>query len=143
MFEENNNDVDKIYNFHLLLGHFNMLNEPNDLLAQDNLLSANTSLTEAKNTKGAIKTINLGKALIAYAKSLTLLESCEITDDEGALCFICVRYPELELDWIIMQKVLHLLKTNNIEYQEQKTLDLAITLYISAINNKITQLDEQ
>ena len=117
-----------------------MLDEPKEEEALNEMTTAEALLLEAKTKKGIDKIILLGKSLIAHAKALTLYDKCEINDDESLLCFVCVRYPDLDLDWVTMQKILSILKNKEIDYQAQKTLEIAIIVYNSAIIEKINNI---
>ncbi|MGV8162574.1 MAG: hypothetical protein ACP5N2_04555 [Candidatus Nanoarchaeia archaeon] len=141
MLEENEGNIDKTYNFHLLAGHFIMLDEVKEDDALKEIDLATLLLLESKTKKGVDKILTLAKTLISYAKALTLYDKCEITDEEGLLCFLCTRYPDLELDWTKLQKILLALKNNNVDYQDQKTLELVIIIYNSAIVEKINHLN--
>ncbi|MGV8169529.1 MAG: hypothetical protein ACP5N3_05735 [Candidatus Nanoarchaeia archaeon] len=145
MLGENTEDSDKTYNYHLLAGHFVMLDDVNEDDALKEMESTESLLSEAKSKKGLEKTRLLGNSLIHYAKALTLYDKCKIEDNEGLLCFVCTRYPDLELDWTTLQKILLLLRNeeNKIDHQELKTLELAVIIYNSAIIEKINNIKIQ
>jgi hypothetical protein len=162
MFTENEETDDsvRIYDFNLLKGSFNELDDiPQDRL-DANITEAKKLLSEATQKKGAEKLILQINALKFYANALALKDKCivdnsctlavdssgsnqELTSDNlsdnyaALFSFICVRHPELELDWTILQKLIAAATNNKAEYQDQKTLELAIAVYTSALKEKL------
>lgn len=141
MFQENYDDVGSIYDSHLLSGHFTELDDiPYDLVAKT-AEDADKIYKESIGRKNGERISAQAETLVKYLTALSLLSKCSITDIEGLLCFVCIRHPELELDWTVLQKLaMHPPLT---DYQQQKTLEVAAALYISAVKNRVNILSEQ
>jgi hypothetical protein len=143
MYEENmENDeetqsVSRTYDTHLLMGHFNELDDSPIEAVSKNISDAENILSEAKSKKGIDKILLQIDALKLYASALTLNDKCSIEDMEGLFCFVCIRYPSMEFDWTTLQKIILTSIHKNVDYQVQKTLELAIALYISAIKKEL------
>jgi hypothetical protein len=137
--ENTERDAPESYDYHLLQGHIQELDVIDDSLLDEKLVAATSLLEESKTKKGQDKTLAQIDALILFSQALALMNKCIIDDDEALMSLLCVRLPELEFDFATLQKMLKLKKkimdaANSAEkIEEDKTLNLAITLYTSAL----------
>ncbi len=147
-------DAPESYDYHLLQGHILESDVINDDLLDEKLETAARLLEESKTKKGIDKTYSQIVALLSFSSALAIMNKCRVDDDEALLSLLCVRLPELEFDWTTLQKILKLKQkvdatnadTANTDatntntsikpldrIEEDKTLNLAITLYTSAL----------
>jgi hypothetical protein len=82
----------------------------------------------------------LVNSLRSYAKALALKDKCLIDDIEGLFSFICTRHPDAELDWSMLQRIIYVADGKKIDFQDQKTTEIAITIYISSIKNELNRI---
>lgn len=128
------------YDFHLLSGHFLELESTPADLIKKTILEADNIKETLTLKKGEDKSYSQINALIKYSSALALLDKCVITDVEGLFSFICVRHPELELDWKTLQGIISASAKEITDYSEQKKTALAVEMYTSAIKERINKI---
>lgn len=135
--DKEKNSAYTAYDYHLLKGHFDEIDEIPTEQLNNLLLNADELFKKSKSKKNPEKILILIDSLKAYFSAFALKDKCAINNTEGLFSFICVRHPELELDWITLQRIISASETSKIDYTDQKTLELAITIYISTITNNL------
>jgi hypothetical protein len=131
-------DAPETYDYHVLQGHIiehAALDERLNNLLDEKLVGATARLEKSKARKGLEKTLAGIDAFILFSSAVALMNGCEIRDDGALFAFLCVRMPELEFDWATLQRMLNLREKASYgqKAEEDKNLDLAITLYTSAL----------
>jgi len=82
------------------------------------------------------------EALRICTEALLKFDKVDITNHQCLFAFLCVKHPELELDWEFFEKVRT--KRNGVHYYGQhisyddwKAVELQFTLYISSLRKEI------
>ena len=132
-------------------GYINEIRELNHDKIRSLMQNADTSLKTAKIVIKAIKkhdkewmSVLLGHydALRIYAEALLLFSKLSIPNHECLFASLCVKHPELELDWNFLNNLRR--KRNGINYygehvtyDDWKTVELQIKLYVSTLKQEV------
>jgi len=145
MFQKKDEDIPQIYDAHevydyqLLKGHFKELDNVDNNLILSKIKESEELFQKSGKLKGQDKINQLILSFISYATTFALFDKCEIDEIEGIFSFVCIRHPELDFNWQMMQKIILASKNNKVDYSEQKTLELALILYTSAIKEALNK----
>ena len=77
-------------------------------------------------------------------EALIKCEGIKISNHQGCFAYICVKFPELELDWNFFEKIRNTRNRNkyegkDISQQDWKEIQLQLHLYISTIKNVLEE----
>jgi hypothetical protein len=80
-------------------------------------------------------------ALRLSSLAYIMLDRLEVIDEEALFAALCVRHPELELDWEFLdnlrQKIERMDRGEFATFEDWKGIELRLTLYISALKKAI------
>lgn len=84
------------------------------------------------------------EALRTYAEALLLFEQVESPNHQCLFATLCLKYPQLELDWDFLETLRT--KRNGINYygeqityQDWKSIEIQLKLYISTLQQEVEQ----
>jgi hypothetical protein len=135
----NFDDSEKYYDFCLLSGMFKEIESaPLDEISQL-ITSAEQIFSSSKTLKGNEKLFSFAESLFMYTNALSLQSRCRINDKKALFSFICIRYPQLELDWSALLRIVIFAENKKIPIEEQGMLEAAIRIYISSIKEELNR----
>jgi hypothetical protein len=135
----NFDDSEKYYDFCLLSGMFEELDSPPQEEISQAINSAQDIFSASKTLKGNEKLHSFAKSLFLYSKALCLASKCRITDEKALFSFLCIRYPQLELDWSTLLRIVNFAESKKLPIEEQGMLEAAIRIYISSIKEELNK----
>ena len=77
-------------------------------------------------------------------EALIKLDGIKISNHQGSFAYICVKFPELELDWNFFEKIRATRNRNkyegsDISQQDWKAIEVQMRLYISTIDKVLVE----
>lgn len=77
-------------------------------------------------------------------EALIRSDGFKISNHQGVFAYICIKYPELDLDWNFFEKIRTIRNRNkyegsDISRQDWKVIEVQLRLYISTINQVLEQ----
>lgn len=143
--------LEEAYDFCLTQGNLKNLEEINLEKIRSLLQNANTNLSSAqilakslnKNSLEWLNVFTLSyEAFRIYAGALLLFQKMDASNHLGVFSALCLKYPELELDWPFLERMRT--KRNglnyygeSVNYQEWKLVELQLNLYLSLLKKEI------
>ena len=111
----------------------------NMLLAKELLECAQDNIVKKRWNAGFISSYDV---LHLFVESLLIFNKVKSRNHQCLFTFLCVKHPELELDWDFFERVRT--KRNGLHYygmlmieKEWKTLELQLNLYISTLKKEV------
>ncbi|MAE42230.1 hypothetical protein CMO93_00540 [Candidatus Woesearchaeota archaeon] len=144
-------NLDEAYNSCVADGFIRENHEHNKQKLKDLIKNAETNLKTANILIKTLKKdddewlnvyLNHYEALRFYTEAFLRYHSVKINNHQCLFVYLCAKFPDLELDWKFFETIRK--KRNNINYygghvkfDEWKSIDLQIKLYISALKKEI------
>ncbi len=149
--------AEEAYNSCLSEGYINDLKVINVDKARSLIENAETSISTAQIVMKAIGKqakewmgvyIGYYEALRMYTEAMLIFDKVDISNHQCLFAYLCLKHPELELDWDFFEKVRT--KRNGINYYGQSTsyedwkaVELQFNLYISTLKKEIRKIKKQ
>ena len=145
--------IEETYDFCLAQGNLQNLEEINVEKISSLLKNANTNLSSAQIltkslNKDSLEWLNVFtlsyEAFRIYAEALLLFKKMSSSNHLCVFSALCLKYPELELDWYFLERIRtkrHGLNYygESISYQDWKSVELQLKLYLSLLKKEIEQ----
>ena len=144
-------NIEEAYNSCIAKGYVNETRESNIDKVKSLMENAETNISASKILVKAIGKqakewmnvyINYYEALRIYTEALLIFDKVDIANHQCLFNYLCVKHPELELDWNFFEKIRT--KRNGINYYGEqisyadwKAIEAQTKLYISTIKKEI------